>query len=185
MEEQHQPTGFTHCWNGCIFIVRCLERDHASRLGGKRSQGRIGLQRRSLEFVFLDGCDGGSLRAMEYIGRDLAREGEGGMRSKAAGQVERSQASVPHVYGWMRIACVPNLDHADSFWGFKCIYVSLVSDRAQADHQRLDRRFASPISMAYYMGHPSGQVVSVGRIDFVDPMLDVRSLGDRAILLGD
>ena len=134
MEEQHQSEGFAHCWNGRVCIVRCLERDYASRLGGKRSQGRIDFQRRSLEFVFLDGCDGGSLRAMEYIGRDLAREGEGGMRSKAAGQVERSQASVPHVYGWMRIACVPNLDHADSFWGFKCICVSLVSDRAQADH---------------------------------------------------
>ena len=141
MEEQHQPTGFAHCWNGRVFIVRCLERDHASRLGGKHSPKRIGLQRHPLEFVFLDGCGGGSLRAMEYIGRDLerlsgnsVRGGEGGVRSKTAGQVERSQASVPHVFGWMRIACLSNLDHADSCWVFKCIHVSLVSYRTEAVH---------------------------------------------------
>lgn len=137
MEEQHQLTGFAHYWNSHVFIVRCMERDHASRLGGKRPPRRIGLERHPLEFVFLDGCDGGSLRAMEYIGRDLerlsgnsVRGGEGGVRSKTAGQVERSQASVPHVYGWMRIACLSNLDYAGSYWVFKCIHVSLVPDRA-------------------------------------------------------
>lgn len=114
MEEQHQPTGFAHYWNSHVFIVRCLERDHASRLGGKHSPKRIGLQRLPLEFVFLDGGVVGSLRAMEHIDWNLAQKGEGRVHDEIAGQAERPQAFVSNAVGWLRVDCVSSLDQADS-----------------------------------------------------------------------
>jgi hypothetical protein len=50
--------------------------------------------------------------------------------------------------------------------------------------ERLDRRTSTPFAMACYMGNSSRQVVSVSRIDCLDPMLDVRPLGNWASLLG-
>lgn len=114
MEEQHQLTGCAHYWNSHVFIVRSLERDHASRLGGKHSPKHIGLQRLPLGFVFLDGSIGVSLFAMEYIDWNLAQKGEGRVHDEIAGQAERPQASVPNVAGWLRVDCVSSLDQVDS-----------------------------------------------------------------------
>lgn len=114
MEEQHQLAGCAHYWNSHVFIVRSLERNHASRLGGRHSPKRIGLQRLPLEFVFLDGSIGVSLFAMEYIDRNLAQKGKGRVHDEIAGQAERPQAFASNAAGWLRVDCVSSLDQADS-----------------------------------------------------------------------